>query len=710
MHNRFENKGIKIIAVGSSSSIRQVITSVFKEFGYKNVTGVSSIKSALEIIETDSVDWVFTPLKDNDEGNVLQLLQVLNQYPQLRHTKVSAYADDKKHPLAPKCFEFGLFSFHCTALTIAEVKAELQKLLKELTDQNGDFSQISARYLRRYLDEIDNPEETIAFEKAFQEVYPGDTHSLLSLAENQFRMSDDDEAKNTIYQLNLVDPDCSETKNILQHYTGSDTLSSADQEIVAEKLGFNRCLIIDSNLKSADVVRKLVEDMGFNQVTVFDNPIKALPWLRKQKQPDLIISEWQLPILPGPVFLYKIRNRVKCKVPLIIINEEIEARETPMVQELGASQIVAKPIDPAQFQKAVVWTIRESITPRDPGIVKYKLRQALSQGDHHQVRLLKKTLLNNPRMTDSDRAIVEAEIAYENGCYIHSKKHAMEAIHHGGPAPEAMELLGRSLMKLREFDAALRCLQNCSFVSPLNVDHLCNIAECHLENGDNESFEAALNRARSIDDNERVAETEAKGAIQNGHTKAARKLLERLQSFKDVLAYTNNRAVTLIRCGNYTEGINLYKRALDSLPEGKKELDALVRYNLGLAYARHNDLEIALKELKKGENCKNPARRKKIRSLKNRIITSIEKGVPLVLKSTTENSEEQEKIRLQEYSQLEKDLNRQRPISRADYCLHKIYTTSLGHEVSEGLIQKIPSFNFRGKIKKDFRGLEQVPA
>ena len=355
-------------------------------------------------------------------------------------------------------------------------------------------------------------------------------------------------------------------------------------------------------------------------------------------------------------------------------------------------------------------TIKQALKPTDAVVILEQLKQALAANDHHKVRSLKKLAAHSPILTDAQKAIIEGQIALESGCYPCKKTRAecrsfwwRDGHSHGNSGAIRYQAQ-------RELDLALRCLGNSAFMSPLNVDHLCNIAECHLEKGDENSYNETIEKAKSIDDNERVREVEAKAALQQGHLETARKLLERLNSFKEVLAYTNNRAVTYIRNGDFDEGLKLYHQALKALPESKRELHALIRYNIGLAYARQNDLDAALAELKKGENCKNPTRRKKIKNLKSKIVQSIEKGSPLVLSTNAPPTEADEAEKLRMFSQLEKDTSRKRSISRADYCCFKLYKTHLGNDVVENFERKKPSFNFRGKIIKDFKGIRQDSA
>ena len=341
MPNRFADKEIRIIVVGTSSSIRQVITSVLKGFGYKRITGVGDIKSAIEVLETDFVDWVIAPVKDNHDGNILHILPIINDHPEIRHTKVSAYTDDVGHQAIPKAYEYGLFSHHAVELTIADMNREIENLLTSLEEHDGDFCLVAAAYLRDYLDRQQAYEELIALEKALLDVYPGNIECLVSLARSCFYHDEVEEGKIALHQLMLLDEDNAQAKEICEQFLGGSQLDSTDIAFASQQLGFNTAVVIDSNQKSLSVVYDLLKKAaGFKNVATFENPVRSLAWLRKNRNPDIILSEWQLPILPGPVFLYKLRKRLAIRAPLVLMNEAIAEREIPMVKELGAAVLL----------------------------------------------------------------------------------------------------------------------------------------------------------------------------------------------------------------------------------------------------------------------------------------------------------------------------------------------------------------------------------
>jgi CheY-like chemotaxis protein len=705
--NRFEEKSLRCLAISASGSQRQLLSSVLRELGFSEVVVVSDIKSCLEMMEVEQVDWILSPLQDASDMSILQLLDVINQQQVLRHVKVSILRDEDQE-LLPRAFAMGALSCHRFAMTREACYPELKKLLEQLSAHEYDFIKVAAIYLQDYLQEAREFGELRSLFSGLLQVYPGDPDYMLSLAQALLQMGELDTARVILHQVKLTGTERLERVRALsEQYFQSEDLPDEPDVVLAEHFGFRTCLVVDPNPQSLELMKNMLLNLGFGEVICQRDPISALKWIRQHKKVDLLISEWKLPDIPGPVFLYKLRNRLGLNIPLLIVIEAIAEREMPLLSELGASRLLQKPLDDKRLNADIIWTLQQHTNPTDPHVIKQKLLLASQRHDVAETKKLKPLYFNLPALLDAERQLMEAHLAFDAGCYLTAKKHSLEAMRLGGSSKEALEILGKSLMKLRDFDSAIRCLSNVSFIAPLNVSHLCNLAECHLEQGNDQAFDQMMSKAQSIDDESaQVLETAAKGAIKQGHTDTARKLLSRLKSYKEVMAFMNNRAVSLIRVGNFQEGVDLYKRTLESLPENQLEMKALIHYNLGLGLARANRPDDALKALAEAEQSQNRQRMIKAKSLKTRIVAAVNSGEPIVLKTDPPISEKAEQEKMDEMRRIEASLAAAQKISRSDYCLINIYRTTLGEDRAQEFLQDKLVFTPRGKLVKDYhRGL-----
>ncbi len=662
-------------------------------------------------METEPVAWIISPIKDAETGHALHILRILDKNPALRATKISIIRDDDDSTV-PRAFELGALSCHKFETSREQCLAEFQSLVQRLERFHGDTTLVAASYLGAFLLEKEEHQELKRFYNSMLQIYPNKPDILLDLAKAHFEAHELDDARLLLQQLFLTAPEKkAQVLALSRSYMPGETLEVAADSGIAKHFGFKTVLLLDSDQASLRQLEELTTKIGFTAVHAFSDPVVLMKWVRQNPKPDLVISEWQLPNIPGPVVLYKLRNRLDLHVPIIVMNKEISGRDATWIRELDVSCLVPKPIVEKELFQAIVWTMQQNKGPSDLQSLKLKLKIA-SRTQDKELQALRHQFMQHAMLIESERFLMEAQLAFDAGCYLHAKKYALDSVRETGEPREALEILSKSLMKLREFDAALRCLENVNIISPYNVNYLCEIAECHLENGDDKKYESFLDQAKDLDpDAQVVSETEAKGAMKRGHTETAKKLLQGLKSFKDVLAFMNNRAVALIQVGKMDEGLDLYQKALSSLPDGQGEARALLSYNLGLGFARTARLDEAAETLNAALATKNPARLKKAQSLKSRVVKAINDGAALNFPVERAATIEDEKSRLETIKTIESTRDLGAKITRSDYCVHKIYRSLLDDSKAVEILAIAPAFAPRGKLVKDYiHGVSQVPS
>ncbi len=703
MPNLYQSKELRCVIIATSSGLRQLLSGVLKELGYSQVISVADIKSCVEIIESEVVGWIMGPMVDAQGQSLLSLLDLINQQPPLRSLKVSILRDDNDK-LVPQAFAMGALSCHRFVQTRDGCYEELSFLVQQLHIYSGDFTRVAANYLRRFLIDAQEFGELRKLCEGMAQAYPADDAVQIELAESWLMTGDEERANTLLHQLQITAPSRFEQiRAISEKYFGSPRLPGDAHTLLAAKFSLESCLVVEPRADALEKLRVHLSRIGFRDLACFRDPLAAMKWLRSHPKPNLIISQWKLPWLPGPVFLYKIRQRLGSEIPLIVLHTSIEERETPMLTELGASRLVQEPFTEKVLFDDIIWTLKQEGQPTEASIVRQKLINASKRRDLPEVKRLLALYMQLPTLIDTDLLLMDAIIAYDAGCFLHAKKHALEAMQKGGDSRACMEILGKSLMALREFEAAIRCLENVSFIAPLNVAHICSLAECQLEQGNDLGFDELIGKAKEIDnDSELVREAEVKGAIKRGQSEAARKLMSRLKSFKEVLSFMNNRAVTLMRVGNFEEGLDLYLKTLESLPEGQNELKAVVLYNLGLGYVRAQRLREAMSILQEAEETRNLERQQRIRSLRRRVAQAIKSGDPLILKSDPDATEMDEQVKLAQIRAIELAVSRSQEITRSDYCLIKIYVTDYRQDETLQVLIRRLNFSPRGALVKDY--------
>lgn len=88
-------------------------------------------------------------------------------------------------------------------------------------------------------------------------------------------------------------------------------------------------------------------------VTSINDGLEALLWL-ESNNPDLIISDIQMPKMDGYEFLTKLRQRGFTKhTPVIMLSGKSESKERIRCYRLGAQDYLTKPFNPEELDELV---------------------------------------------------------------------------------------------------------------------------------------------------------------------------------------------------------------------------------------------------------------------------------------------------------------------------------------------------------------------
>ncbi len=117
-------------------------------------------------------------------------------------------------------------------------------------------------------------------------------------------------------------------------------------------------LIVDDEPAVRHMVRGVLESTGF-ECAEAGNGASALEWL-KDHHTDIIIADYQMPIMNGLVLLEKVQNRLNGHTPrVIMLSGLIDEKEKLKAIDLGAYAIIDKPCN---FRELVV-KVNEAMTP-----------------------------------------------------------------------------------------------------------------------------------------------------------------------------------------------------------------------------------------------------------------------------------------------------------------------------------------------------------
>ena len=104
------------------------------------------------------------------------------------------------------------------------------------------------------------------------------------------------------------------------------------------------CLVVDDSRVIRTVTRRIMEDMQYT-VAEAEDGMSALRLVR-EKMPDLIFLDWNLPTMKGVDFVKSVRGQQNGDHPVILFcTTENDATEVAHAMAAGANEFIMKPFD-----------------------------------------------------------------------------------------------------------------------------------------------------------------------------------------------------------------------------------------------------------------------------------------------------------------------------------------------------------------------------
>lgn len=104
------------------------------------------------------------------------------------------------------------------------------------------------------------------------------------------------------------------------------------------------CLVVDDSNVVRKVARRITEDLGFNCIEAEDGQ-QALELCQKE-MPDVIILDWNMPVMNGLEFLKEMRASDNGDHPKVIFcTTENDMDNIQKAMEAGADEYIMKPFD-----------------------------------------------------------------------------------------------------------------------------------------------------------------------------------------------------------------------------------------------------------------------------------------------------------------------------------------------------------------------------
>ncbi|EFL50427.1 response regulator receiver protein [Solidesulfovibrio fructosivorans JJ]] len=365
-----------------------------------------------------------------------------------------------------------------------------------------------------------------------------------------------------------------------------------DDDVREFVLLFNGVFLVVSNdaLFNKNLLSTLQRHLGIKQDCVYNAATiealhKEIKALRSKSNKVLLFIERELNGRNMADLIRYIKTDYSNEVYVVVLTTEVERDKLVLLHELGADNIITKPISPDTLVEKIAFTVK----PRGQlGELMDQGRQSLEMGNPLEAAKIAKQVLeikaNSPSglllMGDALREMGKRDEALR--AYTQAEKGArlfldplkkIAALHHdeGNTAEE------------------LKFLERLDKLSPLNVDRKVDIGTGYVKLGDTDKAKAAFDQAvriatkDALDALSRVTQTIAARCMDAAPELSEQYLRQTLNTRKNMLDRSdietfNRLGLMLRRQGKWQEAITEYRRALKISPE-----DAGLFYNISMA-------------------------------------------------------------------------------------------------------------------------------
>lgn len=109
-----------------------------------------------------------------------------------------------------------------------------------------------------------------------------------------------------------------------------------------------KVLVVDDEIHIVHVVAIKLRNNGYEVITA-GNGAEAFE-LACQEKPNIIVTDYQMPVMSGLELVQKLRNNQQTKdIPVILLTARSFAIEDKQKQELGIAQCISKPFSPKEL-------------------------------------------------------------------------------------------------------------------------------------------------------------------------------------------------------------------------------------------------------------------------------------------------------------------------------------------------------------------------
>ena len=112
-----------------------------------------------------------------------------------------------------------------------------------------------------------------------------------------------------------------------------------------------RTLVIDDDSAMLSIISSILTGFGCEVITA-SNGQEGLDRMTEFGPPDVVLVDWNMPVMNGLEFIKLVRKNPKFDgLPIVMVTTELEMSQLALTFDAGVSEYIMKPFSPIMIQE-----------------------------------------------------------------------------------------------------------------------------------------------------------------------------------------------------------------------------------------------------------------------------------------------------------------------------------------------------------------------
>lgn len=115
-----------------------------------------------------------------------------------------------------------------------------------------------------------------------------------------------------------------------------------------------RVLVVDDSPTMRRIVVQMLKKIGYNDITEAENGQAALERLHKDGDFELLLTDWNMPVMTGLELTQAVRADAKlAPIPILMVTTRNMKQDIVVAMKTGVNNYVTKPFDPKTIKEKI---------------------------------------------------------------------------------------------------------------------------------------------------------------------------------------------------------------------------------------------------------------------------------------------------------------------------------------------------------------------